>query len=156
MLGSVTLRPIEEADLDFLRRLYGTTRANEMDSLDWTDEQKDEFIRFQFAAQHTYYQEQFPTASFDVVLADGEPIGRLYVDRREDEIRLIDIALLPENRRGGIGGDLMRSVLGEAEAAGLPVQIHVEKNNPALSLYRRLGFEQVEDQGVYYLMKWSP
>ncbi len=156
MPGSITLRPIAEADLGFLRRLYGTTRADEMSLLDWTDDQKDEFVRFQFEAQHAYYTEQFPEASFDLVLEDGEPIGRLYVDRRPEEIRLIDIALLPEKRRGGIGGSLMRSVLDEAAAASLPVQIHVERNNPAMGLYRRLGFESVEDQGVYYLMKWTP
>ena len=156
MSGAITLRPIEEADLDFLRRLYGSTRAEELAQLDWTDEQKDEFIGFQFTAQHTYYMEQFPNATFDVVLEHGEAIGRLYVDRRDDEIRLIDIALLPEKRRGGIGGGLMRSVLDEAAAADLPVQIHVERNNPAMALYRRLGFEPVEDQGVYFLMKWTP
>ncbi len=156
MPGSITLRPIRAEDHDFLRRLYGSTRAEELAPLDWTDEQKEEFLRFQFDAQHAYYTEQFPEASFDLVLEDGEPIGRLYVDRRVDEIRLIDIALVPEKRRGGIGRGLMRAVLAEAEASGLPVQIHVERNNPALGLYRRLGFESVEDQGVYFLMKWSP
>ncbi len=156
MPGPITLRPIRAEDRDFLRRLYGSTRAEELAPLDWTEEQKDEFIRFQFDAQHAYYTEQFPDASFDLVLERGEPIGRLYVDRRADEIRLIDIALLPEKRRSGIGSGLMSSVLAEAEASGLPVQIHVERNNPALGLYRRLGFEAVEDQGVYYLMKWTP
>ena len=124
--------------------------------MDWTDEQKDRFLDFQFGAQHDYYQEQFPDARFELVLVDGEPAGRLYVDRRADEIRLIDIALLPEFRRRGIGGRLMRQVLEEGRAAGLPVQIHVEQNNPAMRLYDRLGFRRVEDQGVYYLMRWEP
>lgn len=156
MPGSIKLRPIEEQDRAFLRDLYATTRADEMAVVDWTEAEKAEFIRFQFRAQHTYYMEQFPDAAFDLVLENGEPIGRLYVDRREDEIRLIDIALMPEKRRSGIGGGLMRQVLDEAGGAGLPVQIHVERNNPALALYRRLGFEVVEDQQVYYLMKWTP
>jgi hypothetical protein len=34
------------------------------------------------------------------------------------------------------------------------VTIHVEKNNPAMRLYRRLGFTAVEDKGVYDLMRW--
>ena len=156
MPGSVTLRPIEEGDADFLRRLYATTRADEMAAVDWSEAEKAEFVRSQFQAQHTYYMEQFPGSTFDLILEDGEPIGRLYVDRRRDEIRLIDIALMPEKRRSGIGGRLMRQVLDEAEGAGLPVQIHVERYNPALALYRRLGFEVVEDQQVYYLMKWTP
>ena len=90
------------------------------------------------------------------MLVDGEPAGRLYVDRRADEIRLIDIALMPAFRRRGIGGELLKRVLDQGREAGLPVQIHVEHNNPAMRLYDRLGFRRVEDQGVYWLMRWQP
>jgi ribosomal protein S18 acetylase RimI-like enzyme len=156
MPGAITLRPIADEDRGFLRALYGTTRADELAVVDWSEEQKAEFIRFQFRAQHTYYMQQFPNAAFDLVLEDDRPIGRFYVDRRADEIRVIDIAILPEKRRSGIGGRLMRQILEEGQDAGLPVQIHVERNNPALALYRRLGFEEIEDQQVYLLMKWQP
>jgi ribosomal protein S18 acetylase RimI-like enzyme len=150
----ISFRSIGDEDRDFLRRLYASTRAEELAVVDWSEEEKTQFLGFQFAAQHDYYQEQFPAARFDLVLVDGEPAGRLYVDRREDEIRLIDIALLPDFRRRGIGGRLMNRVLDEGREAALPVQIHVERNNPAMRLYDRLGFQQVEDQGVYYLMRW--
>ncbi len=149
-------RPIRDEDRDFLQRLYGSTRADELAQTGWTDEEKARFVEFQFGAQHDYYREQFPDASFDVVLVDDAAAGRLYVDRRQDEIRLIDVALLPEFRRRGIGGRLMSRVLDEARAAGLPVQIHVEQNNPAMRLYDRLGFRRVEEQGVYWLMRWDP
>ena len=156
MPEQISFRPVEEEDRGFLQRLYASTRADELAVVDWTDEEKERFLGFQFGAQHDYYREQFPAARFDVVLVDGEPAGRLYVDRREDEIRLIDIALLPQYRRRGIGGELMRRVLDEGRRAGLPVQIHVEHNNPAMRLYNRLGFRKVEDQGVYALMRWQP
>ncbi len=156
MPEQISLRPIEEGDRPFLFRLYASTRAEELAVVDWTDEEKEHFLDFQFGAQHDYYQEQFASARFDLVLVDGEPAGRLYVDRRDDEIRLIDIALLPELRRRGIGGRLMDQVLAEGREAGLPVQIHVEHNNPAMRLYDRLGFERVEEQGVYWLMRWQP
>lgn len=154
--AQISFRPIEDRDRPFLARLYATTRAEELAAVDWTDEEKQRFLDFQFGAQHDYYQEQFPAARFDLVLLDGELAGRLYVDHRDDEIRLIDIALLPEFRRRGIGGELMDRVLAEGREAGLPVQIHVEQNNPAMRLYDRLGFQRVEDQGVYYLMRWEP
>lgn len=124
--------------------------------VDWSEEQKEAFLRFQFEAQHQYYQQQFPDARFDLILLAGEPAGRLYLHRRPDEIRLIDIALLPEHRGRGLGGALMRQILADGEEAGLPVRIHVERNNPALRLYHRLGFESIEDQEVYYLMEWRP
>jgi ribosomal protein S18 acetylase RimI-like enzyme len=152
----ISFRPIRDDDRAFLLRLYASTREDELAIVDWSEEETERFLAFQFDAQHAYYQEQFPDARFDLVLVDGEPAGRLYVDRRADEIRLIDIALLPEFRRRGIGGTLMRQVLDESRAAGLPVQIHVEQNSPAMRLYDRLGFRRVEDQGVYYLMRWEP
>ncbi len=156
MPAGVDLRPIGPADREFLYRLYASTRQAEMSLLDWSDAEKEEFLRMQFEAQHRYYVEQFPAARLDVVLREGEPIGRLYVDRRDDEIRLIDIALLPEHRGGGIGGAMMRELLDEAREAGMPVRIHVERFNPAMRLYQRLGFERLEEQGVYDLMEWRP
>ena len=86
----------------------------------------------------------------------GQPIGRLYLDERQDEIRIIDIALLPANRGNGIGGRILEDILAQAQKSHKPVRIHVEKNNPAMRLYRRLGFFPVEDQGVYELLERSP
>lgn len=156
MKPEITFRPIEEADLPFLNRLYASTRQDEMAMLDWPDEEKEAFLRQQFEAQHKYYHQVFKKAVFEVILLDGAPAGRLYIDRRDDEHRLIDIALLPEHRGKGIGGKLMADILAEGQKVGKPVRIHVERNNPAMRLYDRLGFERVEDQGVYYLMEWRP
>ena len=92
---------------------------------------------------------------FQIILQKGEPVGRLYVDRRKDEIRLIDIALLPELHGQGIGSWLLQDLMDEAKKVGKPIRIHVERFNPALRLYERLGFTHIADQGVYYLMEWS-
>lgn len=152
----VTLRPVEDGDLEFLRYLYATTREQEMALVPWSAGEKEAFLTQQFEAQHAFYTERFAGAEFSLVLVDGVPAGRLYVDRRDDEIRLIDIALTPEHRGRGIGGRLLRELLHEAGERQLPVRIHVERNNPALRLYRRLGFEPVDDNGIYHLMEWRP
>lgn len=110
----------------------------------------------QFEAQHRYYHEQFIDARFDVIEQSNQSIGRLYVDRRAEEIRIIDIALLPECRGLGIGKYLMCELLEEASSKGLRVTIHVEHNNPAMHLYKRLGFQHIHDEGVYYFMQWDP
>lgn len=89
------------------------------------------------------------------MLAEWETRARLYVDRTDKEILLIDIALLPEHRGAGIGGRLLNDLLSEAAAEHKPVRIHVEHKNPARRLYERLGFRKIEDKGVYYLMEWS-
>lgn len=151
-----TLRPITDADHDFLRRVYASTREDELAMTPWSDEEKAQFLRFQFHAQHVHYQEHFPDAAFDVIELDGEPIGRLYIDRRADEIRLIDIALLPEYRSQGLGGEILDGILAEGREKDLLVRIHVEHNNPAMRLYLRLGFRKIEEQGVYHLMECRP
>lgn len=151
----LTLRPITPGDKDFLYRVYTSTREDELALVDWPETEKDAFLEMQFLAQHSFYLEQFAQADFDLILLNEEPVGRLYLDRREDEIRIIDIALLTEHRRKGIGSRLLKEILAEAASAGLPVRIHVERYNPALHLYYRLGFQKIADQGVYYLMEWS-
>jgi len=154
MFPPITLRPVTPEDEPFLYRVYAGTREDELAPLEWDETQKEAFLRMQFNAQHVFYQEQFPAADFDIILAAEQPIGRLYVDRRDDEIRIVDIALLPEHRNTGIGSALLDNLLTEAAAASKPVRIHVERFNPALRLYDRLGFIQVGDNGVYYLMEW--
>ena len=154
---SLSLRPIGPEDMPFLLRLYRSTREDELAMIvDWTDEQKDWFILMQFNGQHTWYQEHYVGASFDLVLVDGVPAGRLYVHRREKEIRLVDISFLPEFRNRGLGTNLLRDLFAEAEATGTPLTIHVEKFNPAMRLYQRLGFTCIGETGPYDLMEWKP
>jgi len=153
-LGQIRLRPAGDSDLEFLYRVYAGTREEELALLPWTGGQREDFLRVQFRAQHDHYHQYYPGTSFDVIERDGTAIGRLYVDRREKEICVVDIALLPEARGAGIGGALMQTILDEARAAGKPVRIHVECNNPAMRLYDRLGFRKVEDRGLFWLMEW--
>jgi RimJ/RimL family protein N-acetyltransferase len=152
----ITLRPLTEADMDFLLRLYATTRQDELNQVPWTDEQKAAFVSQQFHAQHQYWQENYTNTSWDVVLDDGVPIGRLYVARWPEDIRIVDIALMPERRGGGVGTGLLRGILTEGDATGRKVSIHVEIYNPARRLYERLGFVHAGDRGVYLLMERHP
>jgi len=131
-------RAIAEADLPFLYRVYASTRAEELAPVPWSEAQKAAFLTMQFQAQHTEYQRNYPAAAWLVILRAGEPVGRLYLDRGH-----------------GLGAAIMRDLMDEAGRAGKRLSIHVEKFNPALHLYRRLGFQTIEDKGVYDLMHWS-
>ena len=150
---AMKLRPITESDEAFLAKLYASTRTEEMAQSGWPQAEIDKFLLFQFKAQHKYYQMEYRKAAYDVVMLDGVDAGRLYIDRRKDEIRIIDIALLPDYRGKGLGGKLLRNILDEATRKELPVRIHVEYNNPAMRLYKRLGFKKTGETGVYYLME---
>ena len=159
----VSLRRITPGDLPFLAEVYASTRREELAHVPWTDDQKADFLRWQFDQQHAYYQQYYPNCEFLVIEGVEQAsagftgaIGRLYVDRWPDQIRLVDIALLPQYRGAGVGGALLRSILDEGRASGLDVTIHVEANNPAMTLYLRLGFRHVDSNGVYHLMRWTP
>jgi ribosomal protein S18 acetylase RimI-like enzyme len=152
----IALRPVEPGDLEFLFHVYASTREEELAVVSWSASERETFLRQQFTAQDRYYRATFPEAQFSIVCAESEAIGRLYVWRQPDELRIIDISLLPAWRGRGVGGQLLRELLAEAAASSRRGTIHVEKHNPALRLYERLGFRPVSDNEVYWLMEWVP
>ena len=152
--AELTLREATVEDEPFLFRVYADSRREELAHVPWTDEQRHAFLASQFAAQYRYYRENYDGATYQIVLADGQPVGRLFVARWPDEIRVMDIALLTECRGAGVGTRVMRELCDEADAIGTPIGIHVEKQNAARRLYTRLGFEERQDRGVYsYLVR---
>ena len=155
-LPTIAFRPITPEDEPLLLQVYASPRLEELAPLGWSPEQQLAFLTQQFHAQHQHYQRHYAAAEFLVILLDGRPGGRLYVDRQEEALLIVDIALLPEYRGLGIGSHLLRALLDEAGAAGKPVRIHVEKFNPALRLYERLGFSVIADHGVYWFMERPP
>jgi ribosomal protein S18 acetylase RimI-like enzyme len=154
--GRPSLRPAGPGDAELLYRIYASTREDELAAVPWDAPAKEAFLRMQFTAQDRSYHANFPHASYDLIISGDQVLGRLYLDRGETAWRVIDLALLPEHRGQGIGTHLLTSVLAEAGAAAKPVQMHVEKFNPARRLYDRLGFRQIADQGVYLLLEWKP
>jgi GNAT superfamily N-acetyltransferase len=151
---SVTLRPVTPEDEEFLLQLYASIRASELAQVPWSDAQREAFVRMQFAAQQDHYRTHNPEATHDIIMLDADRIGRLYVARREREIRILDITILPEHRNKGIGTPLIKDLMAEATGAGLPLNIFVESFNPSHQLFERLGFLKVEDDGVNHLMEW--
>lgn len=146
------LRLEEEGDRNFLCALYGSTRKTELDRVDWSDAQKQQFVEHQFSAQASQYRQHYPLAAFLVVELDGERIGRLYLHRARTELRLMEVTLVPAMRNQGLGSLLMRNLIEWSNELGLPVTLHVEPFNPAHRLYQRLGFETIEVRGVYHFM----
>lgn len=154
MHNALTLRPASPDDENFLIEVYTSTRADEVAQLPWDANQVDSFMRMQFAAQQQDYRRRFPEGDHHVLLVDGRPSGRMYVARSEAEIRILDIALLPEHRNKGIGTHLITGLLDEAGRTQKPLRVYVERLNPALGLFERLGFARTEDIGSHFLLEW--
>jgi ribosomal protein S18 acetylase RimI-like enzyme len=156
--GSITFRPIKETkeDLEFLYKVYASTRAEEMAVTGWSAKEIEDFLRMQFDLQHKQYMQNYKNAAFDIILYHKRPVGRLYLDRRQDDIRIVDIALQTEFRRQKIGSKIMKELMAEADEKNVTLSLHVEHNNPAMGLYLRLGFEKKELKGIYYFMERPP
>lgn len=152
----ISLRPAETYDDSLLFEIYATTRQEEMALVDWTESQKEIFLRSQFDTQRHSYHLQFPSAQYQVILCDDIPAGRLITEQSEREIHLIDIALLQQQRNKGIGTFLLSELQSQAAQAGKLIRLHVEPFNPAMHLYARLGFVWVGQSGFYYEMEWRP
>ena len=152
----ITLRPEDPRDEAFLYRLYASARAEEIAAWGWDKAQQEAFLKMQFNGQRQSYGWQYPEAERLIILRDEQPAGRMIVHRSDEELLLVDIALLPEHRNLGIGAMLIGSLLDEASLARKPVRLSVERSNPAKRLYERLGFALVGDTGTHFHMEWRP
>lgn len=150
------LRSAEGADTPFLFRVYAGTRTDELAGMGWAPSQTEAFLQMQFAAQRRSYGVQFPEARWKVILQGRAPVGGLLVSRNGAEIRLVDIALLPQYRGSGIGTALIAGLQAEAAEAGLPLRLHVDIFNRALRLYERLGFSRIGRDGLHHALEWIP
>lgn len=153
---TITLRSAVTEDISFLARLYADTRRQEVSAWGWPPEQQAWFLRMQFDAQRRSYQANFPKASDHIVFRDDEPIGRILISRDAEVMRLIDIALIGNQRRLGIGTHLLRNLLEECRTLSCTLHLQVAQGNPALQLYERLGFVQTGGDPMYLQMEWRP
>ncbi len=149
----IALRAEASADRALSLAAYASTRSAELALTHWSPAQQEAFVAQQFDAQQRFYRAQFPQARFDIVSVDGTDIGRCYVDRNLQRMCLIDIVLLPEWRGMGFAAQLMGNLIAEADAHQLPIELHVEKANPILGWYTRLGFVATGDIGVYLSLR---
>lgn len=152
------LRFFSERDIPFLKKIYFSTREEELKQVNhWTESMKEVFLTHQFDAQHEYYQKNYVDANFLVIEKDKEIIGRLYYKEGfEGTIRIIDIAILPKFQNQGLGTSILKDVIEHAKVIEQPITIHVETFNPAMKLYKRLGFQKIsETNGVYHLLQWN-
>jgi ribosomal protein S18 acetylase RimI-like enzyme len=147
------LRPVADADRAFLVELYRSAREPEFAHVAWDDATLNAFVEQQFAAQDAHYRGNYPGASLDVIEVEGERAGRLYVHRGPSDIRIMDMTLLPAFRGRGIGTGLLCALIDEARNSGRKLSMHVEANNPARSLYDRLGFHPVGEPGIHVLLE---
>jgi len=152
----IQLRPVEEKDDAFIETVYRSTREAELKLTNWSEPQKSAFIMMQSMAQLAEYKTKFPGAACQVITYDKQDAGRFYTWENDDEIRLIDITLLPVFRGKGIGTFLLVELIKRSNKVQKKISLHVDPHNMALQFYLRLGFIHMKNNGRHYYMERKP
>ena len=152
----IQLRTVEEKDAAFIEAVYRTTREAELNLTNWSEYQKSAFISMQSAAQLADYKTKFPGARFQVIIYNKKDAGRFFTGETENEIRLLDITVLPEFTGKGIGTTLLQHLIQRSNKVQKKISLHVISSNPALKLYQRLGFVHIKNEGFRYYMERQP
>jgi Acetyltransferase (GNAT) family. len=150
------LRQETADDIPFLMALYASTRCEELQPIPWSAEQKAAFCAQQFGAQRKYYYEAIPNCRFDVIEHNDTPIGRLYLQHLQDMLRLVDIALVPDQRNHGLGSRFMQAIHDEGRASNRGINLMADKFGRAVAFYQRLGYAVIADHEVHLEMEWHP
>lgn len=153
----MSVRPVCDDDLPWLRALYASTREEEMAQVPWSDADKRDFLAQQFDAQRRHYLQAYAEVDFLAVCEAGAPVGRLYLQRRPPAHLVVDISLFPGMRGRGLGSTLLRAAQAQAMADHCGMTLHVLQHNAgARRLYERLGFVAIEAAFPYVRMEWCP
>ena len=154
--STLKLRRVTPGDDSFLLSVYASTRAQELAQVQWETGQREAFVKWQFEMQRREYDARFPDADYNVIEIDGQPVGRIWIGRSNNEIRLLDIALLPDFQNRGAGTLLLMDLIDEARSNGKRLRHMVfVLNDDADRFYERLGFVVIEDMGGYKHMEWK-
>jgi len=152
--GTLVLRPVTPDDDLFLLSVYDSTRTEELDQAEWQPGQREAFVRWQFDLQRQEYDRRFPEAEYYVIVINNEAAGRIWIGEDQRQMRLLDIALLPQFQNRGAGTALLRWLIERAKASGKPLRHMVFMlNQDAHRFYERLGFVVIEDLGAYRHME---
>jgi GNAT superfamily N-acetyltransferase len=152
--NSISLRAATTEDGEFLREVFKSSRGDDLRELGWDEDRIGEFLDMQFDAQQRLNQNEYQQANDQIVLSAAEPAGRFTVERRDHEIRCVEVALLPAHRNTGIGTFLIRQLQNEARLANKPLRLGVIRFSRAVSLFERLGFVRTSETGTHFQMEW--
>jgi len=153
---TLSLRPVSSDDQAFLLKIYQSSRGDDLRGLAWDEERISEFLKMQYEAQQRFHESEYKGANDEIIMLAGEPAGRLIVERRDYEIRCIDVALLPEHRNLGIGAFLIGRLQDEARRENKPLRLQVIRFGRAVNLFERAGFMRTSETGTHFQMEWTP
>lgn len=136
------LRPARPEDFEYCAALYFAEMEKTIEDL-----------KLDRAAQAAGLRERWQATQVRIITLDGTDIGWLQTMTREGALFLAQLFVERPFQRQGIGTEVMKHLIDEATRAGQAVTLGVVKTNPALHLYRRLGFRITHDDDRKFYMR---
>lgn len=102
--------------------------------------------------QQGFFEKKWDPARYEIVTVQGTDVGAVAVRRHPDHVFLTELLIDPAFQNQGLGTELVRQILAEAAADGLPLRLQVLRKNRARRLYERLGFVPTGETDTHILM----
>jgi ribosomal protein S18 acetylase RimI-like enzyme len=151
----ISLRKQVDTDLIFIKRLFDEVKSYELNAGQWQDELRKQILDMQFSAHELHFKNNLSNGEDSIILFEGNPVGRLILDRSDNDINLADIIILPEYQGKGIGKFVIEKIINESDTSGKTITLIVSKNNRAMNLYSKLGFKISHQTETDYCMIYS-
>jgi ribosomal protein S18 acetylase RimI-like enzyme len=145
MAPQVSLRPSRPSDYQFALYLYLESTKRLLLQLGRWDESR---VVARFKAGYKPEEVQ-------VILSDAVDIGWIQASNSADELHLDQLHIINHFRNLGIGTGLIHDLQDRARRTGKTVGLNVIRGNPAIVLYRRLGFRIVGEDEEKLKMRWE-
>lgn len=152
----ISLCPVEPVHEDFLLKLFKECRQDLVSIGSINEKQKDDIAFQQFTIEQEQLIKKYPDAEFNIVMFNGEPIGRLYIYYGDIVDNILEIGLLDEYRGLGIGKKLVTKLIQNARKMNKRVRLKVAWfNQRAYKFYEEIGFKVIENQGIFFEMEYT-
>ncbi len=139
-----TLRNVTDEDFEFLFHLHSLTLGPYVEQIWGWDEDW----------QRANYAVHQPLDFMQIIQVNGQDVGVLSVEDQDDALMLRLIEIHPDRQGQGLGSQVITALQEQGQFLKKPVRLRVLTNNPALNLYKRLGFRIVESTPTHHMMLW--
>jgi ribosomal protein S18 acetylase RimI-like enzyme len=141
----ITLRHAVAEDFEYCERLYFAGMKNIIEELGLSA-----------IAQKASFPQQWAVEEVRIISADGSDVGWLQSDMRKEGLFVGQLFVDSPFQGHGIGTQVMRQLIDEAAGQNQAVSLAVAKINPALRLYKRLGFRITHEDDRKFYMTLDP
>ncbi len=103
------------------------------------------------------FAECLSKGGISIIVVAGEPVGMIQRLEESGNLRISEIQIAPGHQNQGIGTQVLADLIARAHQEQKAVRLSLGlKNHGAYRLYRRLGFQEVEQSSSHWHLACEP